>query len=157
MNKNFKVITINGIRGILVAIFIVLGLIAGFIISPGWVCMHIWNYIFEDSNTVALMNIYQGIMLWTIIALSLYALNNKKALIGFGSYQGLTPEQIKDLMNRAKQSEAKMMNDIEAINKEIKMELEKKIINEQSTIITEKEEDKVPNKEEIKETEELRR
>ncbi len=157
MNKNFKVITINGIRGVLVAIFIVLGLIAGFIISPGWVCMHIWNYIFEDSNTVALMNIYQGIMLWTIIALSLYALNNKKALIGFGSYQGLTPEQIKDLMNRAKQSEAKMMNDIEAINKEIKMELEKKIINEQSTIITEKEEDKVPNKEEIKETEELRR
>ena len=152
MNKNFKVITINGIRGVLVAIFIVLGLIAGFIISPGWVCMHIWNYIFEDSNTVALMNIYQGIMLWTIIALSLYALNNKKALIGFGSYQGLSPEQIKDLMTRAKQSEAKMMNDIEAINKEIKMELEKKIISEkeQQIIKTQEKEENKDEKEEIR-------
>ncbi len=153
MNKNFKVITINGIRGVLAAIFIVLGLIAGFIISPGWVCMHLWNHIFEDSNTVALMNIYQGIMLWAIIALSLYALNNKKALIGFGSYQGLSPEQIKDLMARAKQSEAKMINDIEAINKEIKMELEKKIISEKEQEII-KTEEKEENKEE---TEELRR
>ena len=153
MNKNFKVITINGIRGVLAAIFIVLGLIAGFIISPGWVCMHLWNHIFEDSNTVALMNIYQGIMLWAIIALSLYALNNKKALIGFGSYQGLSPEQIKDLMTRAKQSEAKMINDIEAINKEIKMELEKKIISEKEQEII-KTEEKEENKEE---TEELRR
>ena len=153
MNKNFKVITINGIRGVLAAIFIVLGLIAGFIISPGWVCMQLWNYVFEDSNTVALMNIYQGIMLWTIIALSLYALNNKKALIGFGSYQGLTPEQIKDLMKRAKQSEAKMMNDIEAINKEKKMELEKKFVSEKEQEVT-KPEEKEENKEE---TEELRR
>ncbi|HIS88679.1 TPA: hypothetical protein IAA87_04560 [Candidatus Avigastranaerophilus faecigallinarum] len=152
MNKNFKVITINGIRGVLAAIFIVLGLIAGFIISPGWVCMHLWNHIFEDSNTVALMNIYQGIMLWAIIALSLYALNNKKALIGFGSYQGLSPEQIKDLMTRAKQSEAKMMNDIEAINKEIKMELEKKIISEkeQQIIKTEEKEENKDEKEEIR-------
>ena len=153
MNKNFKVITINGIRGVLAAIFIVLGLIAGFIISPGWVCMHLWNHIFEDSNTVALMNIYQGIMLWAIIALSLYALNNKKALIGFGSYQGLSPEQIKDLMARAKQSEAKMMNDIEAINKEIKMELEKKIVSEKEQEII-KTEEKEESKEE---TEDLRR
>lgn len=153
MNKNFKVITINGIRGVLAAIFIVLGLIAGFIISPGWVCMQLWNHIFEDSNTVALMNIYQGIMLWAIIALSLYALNNKKALIGFGSYQGLTPEQIKDLMKRAKQPEAKMMNDIEAINKEIKMELEKKFVSEKEQEII-KPKEKEENKEE---TEELRR
>ena len=98
------------------------------------------------------MNIYQGIMLWAIIALSLYALNNKKALIGFGSYQGLSPEQIKDLMTRAKQSEAKMMNDIEAINKEIKMELEKKIISEkeQQIIKTEEKEENKDEKEEIR-------
>ncbi len=155
MNKNFKVITINGIRGVLAAIFIVLGLIAGFIISPGWVCMQLWNYVFEDSNTVALMNIYQGIMLWTIIALSLYALNNKKALIGFGSYQGLSPEQIKDLMARAKQSETKMMNEIESINKEIKKELEKKIISDKEQEII-KSENNENNDEETKEKEELR-
>ena len=105
MNKNFRVITINGIRGMLLAAFVVFGLIAGFIVSPGWVCMQIWNSIFEEIGNVSLMNIYQGIILWAIIALSLYALNNKRALIGFGSYPGLSPNQIKDIMDRAKQTE----------------------------------------------------
>lgn len=112
MNKNFRVITINGVRGIIVAIFIVFGLVSGFIVSPGWVCMSLWNVIFEQSNIVSTMNLFQGILLWAIIALSLYALNNRRALIGFGSYQGLSPEQIRDIMNRARQSENKIFNDI---------------------------------------------
>ncbi len=132
MNKNYKVITINGIRGIFAAIFIVLGLIAGFIISPGWVCMKLWNLCFQDVFKV--MNIYEGIMLWAIIALSLYALNNKRALIGFGAYQGLSPEQIKEIMNRAKLSEAKLMRDFEKFNcPEIKPEEIKSINTEQES------------------------
>lgn len=118
MKKNFKVITINGVRGVFAAIFIVLGLIAGFIISPGWVCMQLWNRIFEDSNTIAMMNIYQGIMLWAIIALTLYALNNKRSLIGFGAYQGLSPDQIKDIMERAKESEKRIIKELETMAKE---------------------------------------
>ena len=125
MKKNFKVITINGVRGIFAAIFVVLGLIAGFIISPGWVCMQIWNRIAEETFTMSTMNIFQGIMLWAIIALSLYALNNKRTLIGFGSYPTLSPEQIKDIMNRAKAKDLKntLKKEIENINKEIKEEL----------------------------------
>ena len=116
MNKNYKVVTINGIRGIIALIFIVLGLIAGFIISPGWVCMKIWNYIFESSDTVSLMNLFQGIMMWAIIALSLYALNNRRALIGFNSFSGLTPEQIRDIMARTKNADAKFVNHLEIMN-----------------------------------------
>lgn len=125
MKKNFKVITINGVRGIFAAIFVVLGLIAGFIISPGWVCMQIWNKIAEQTFTMSTMNLFQGIMLWAIIALSLYALNNKRTLIGFGSYPTLSPDQIKDIMNRAKANELKntLKKEIENINKEIKEDL----------------------------------
>lgn len=119
MNRNFKVITINGIRGMLTLVFIVLGLIAGFIVSPGWACMKIWNHIFEQSNTIAAMNLFEGIMLWAIIALVLYALNNKRPLIGFGSYQGLSPEQIKEIMKRARQSEVfNTVKDFEIMKKE---------------------------------------
>ncbi len=118
MNKNFRVITINGIRGIFAVIFVVLGLIAGFIVSPGWVCMQIWNYFLEDSTVVSTMNLFQGIMLWAIIALSLYALNNKRALIGFGSYQGLSQEQIGEIMKRARLSEAQIIKRMEAIKKD---------------------------------------
>ena len=125
MKKNFKVITINGVRGIFAAIFVVLGLIAGFIISPGWVCMQVWNKIAEETLSVSTMNLFQGIMLWAIIALSLYALNNKRTLIGFGSYPTLSPEQIKDIMNRAKANELKntLKKEFENINREIKEDL----------------------------------
>ncbi len=131
MNKNYKVVTINGIRGIIALIFIVLGLIAGFIISPGWVCMKIWNYIFESSDTVSLMNLFQGIMMWAIIALSLYALNNRRALIGFNSFSGLTPEQIRDIMARTKNADAKFVKHLEIMNKELKENVETDTVQQQ--------------------------
>lgn len=122
MNKNFKVITINGIRGIFAAIFVVTGLIAGFIISPAWVCMQTWNYFMQNSDIFSQMNLFQGLMMWTIIALSLYALNNKKTLIGFGSYPGLTPEQIKSVVARAKREENFILKKIEKEITELKTE-----------------------------------
>ena len=146
MKKNFKVITINGIRGAIVAVFIVMGLIAGFIISPGWVCMQLWNDAIEELNIVASsMNIYQGIMMWAIIALSLYALNNKRALIGFGSYQGLSHEQIKDIMNRAKDSEDRILRQLESMAKEkAEKELTEKVAEkDEQTIEIENEKEKV--------------
>ena len=105
MNRNFKVITVNGFRGVLAAIFVVCGLIAGFVVSPGWLCMRVWNHVFQYSSFVSAMNIWQGIMLWAVIALTLYALNNRHALIGFGSYPGLTPEEIKEVMKKARETE----------------------------------------------------
>jgi hypothetical protein len=146
MNRNFRVITINGIRGMLVAIFIVLGLIAGFVISPGWVCMHIWNYFMAQSGNFITMNLLQGIMLWSIIALSLYAINNKRPLIGFGSYPGLSPDQIKDIMNRAKMSEDKIKNEIDILNKELQIN-KSAVINSENQ---DKSDDSVNNEEEVK-------
>ena len=130
MNKNFKIITINGIRGIFAAAFIVMGLIAGFVISPGWLAMTIWNHFAEEYGNISMMNLLQGIMLWAIIALSLYALNNKRALIGFGSYQGLSPEQLREVMNRARMSEDKIKTDIEKLTKELKANAEKSLNEE---------------------------
>jgi len=142
MNKNFRVITINGIRGMAVVVFLVLGLIAGFIISPGWVCMKVWNYFFENSSTVALMNIYQGVMLWAIIALSLYALNNRRALIGFGSYHGLSPEQINDIMQRTKDMDIEKIKIFDSVKKEIsplKEEHPDGVLNDNRTVDESKE------------------
>ncbi len=146
MNRNFRVITINGIRGMLVAIFIVLGLIAGFVISPGLVCMHIWNYFMAQSGNFITMNLLQGIMLWSIIALSLYAINNKRPLIGFGSYPGLSPDQIKDIMNRAKMSEDKIKNEIDILNKELQIN-KSAVLNSENQ---DKSDDSVNNEEEVK-------
>lgn len=118
MNKNFKVITINGIRGMIVAVFVVLGLIAGFIISPGWVCMKTWNYFMESSSLFSLMNIYQGIMCWAMIALALYALNGKRSLICFGTYSGMSPHRINEIVKRAKAEESIILKELDKKNEE---------------------------------------
>lgn len=122
MKKNFKVITINGFRGILAVIFIALGLIAGFVISPAWVCMTVWNHYFSTSTIVSSMNLFQGIMLWTMIALILYALNGKNQLIGFGNYPSISRNQIKDILNKAQIEESQLMRDLEKRIQEMKNE-----------------------------------
>lgn len=122
MKKHYKIITINGFRGVLMAIFIVLGLIAGFIISPAWVCMKLWNTFIVEYTAASPMNLYQGLLLWAVIALCLYALNNKQALIGFGTYPKLTPEQIKDIMKRAKMPDSQIISDLETLKNKLKIE-----------------------------------
>lgn len=137
MNKNFKVITINGFRGIIAAVFVVLGLIAGFIISPGWVCMKLWNYFFEYSSYFSQMNLYHGILLWLVIALTLYALNNRRSLIGFGSYSGLSPEQIRDIMEKTRKAEAKLLQELK---EKAKNEESETVLKENQVTVEEPEE-----------------
>ena len=137
MNKNFKVITINGFRGIIAAVFVVSGLIAGFIISPGWVCMKLWNYFFEYSSYFSQMNLYHGILLWLVIALTLYALNNRRSLIGFGSYSGLSPEQIRDIMEKTRKAETKLLQELK---EKAKNEESETVLKENQVTVEEPEE-----------------
>ncbi len=102
MNKNYKVIKINGFRGVFLALFIICCLVTGFVVFPGWVSMHGWNYFSSLFINIPKMNLPQGIILWAIIALSLYALNKNRFLVGFSSAPMLDDEQIKNIMNRVK-------------------------------------------------------
>lgn len=78
-----KIIKINGIGGICLFVFCACCLVTGFVLFPGWLCMVIWNKIFSYFPQVTQMNIAEGIILWAIIALSLYVLNAKKSLLNF--------------------------------------------------------------------------
>lgn len=103
MNKNYKVIKINGFRGVLTAIFIIGCALTGFIVFPGWVCMNIWNACVSQT-TLPVMTLVHGCILWAIIGLSIYALNNSRSLVGFSSHPALSEEQIKDIMDRVKRN-----------------------------------------------------
>jgi len=102
MNKNYKVIKINGFRGLFLAIFIGCCLITGFVVFPGWLSMHVWDYMTSFFISVPRMNLQQGIILWAIIALSIYAINKNRFLVGFSSAPMLDEEQIKNIVNRVK-------------------------------------------------------
>lgn len=119
--KSCKIIRINGFRGLLLAIFIGSCLLTGFIVCPGWVFMHIWNYTASFFLTMPRMDLVQGVILWAIIALSIYGLNGNRFLVGYSSAPTLNEDQIKSIMERVKTAaaiEPKIEQTTELENKE---------------------------------------
>lgn len=117
MRRNAKIIQISGLRGILTAIFIITCLAAGFVAFPGFVAMNIWNHF--AGYTVPQINIYQGIMLWAIIALTCFITGKQQVGVSFASPKELSEEEMSLLMERIRrQSQARHLNKIVLNEKE---------------------------------------
>ena len=103
MKRNTKIIQINGFRGLILALFTVTCLAAGFIVFPGFVAKNIWNY-FSGYGYMPVINLFQGIMLWAIIAISTFIITDKKkqSFIAFKSPKELSEEELKQVMNAIK-------------------------------------------------------
>lgn len=102
MKKNFKVIQINGIRGLLVAFFTLSCLAAGFVVFPAFLAMTIWNYFASSFNSPIILNFAEGLMLWAIIAFSIYIFNKKKFIVSFNAQQELSDDEIKAVVSKIK-------------------------------------------------------
>ena len=129
MRKGPKIIQINGFRGILTAGFIVTCLVAGFVIFPAKVAEGLWNYVATTYISMPQINVLQGILLWAMIVLSIYLLNNKNFSISFSQPAELSEDEMKILMDRIKiQQRAQKLNamimksnDIKIIKKDIEV------------------------------------
>lgn len=122
MKKRARVIQISGLRGILLVIFIGTCLCAGFVAFPSICAMHIWNYI-ANFISIPLINIYQGAMLWAIIAISGFIINDKeKFLVEFSASDNeLSEKDMQKLMERVKlQSQAQALNSMILKSSELK-------------------------------------
>lgn len=107
MKRKTRVIQIDGLRGLVMALFAVVCLAAGFVGFPGLVAMTIWNYF----DILPPINLFQGILLWAIVAMSIYLLNGRKVLISFASPKELTDAEMDKLMERVRiQSQMRMLN-----------------------------------------------
>ena len=80
MNKNFRIIDVNGFRGLLLFLFILVCLACGFIAFPGYLAMLLWNGL-APIISLPEINLLQGILLWAIIAFTLYIFGNQKVVI----------------------------------------------------------------------------
>ena len=122
MKKRARVIQISGLRGILLVIFIGTCLCAGFVAFPSICAMHIWNYV-ANFISIPLINIYQGAMLWAIIAISGFIINDKeKLLVEFSaSNDELSEKDMQKLMERVKlQSQTQALNSMILKSSELK-------------------------------------
>lgn len=120
--RKTRIIQISGIRGILTAIFVAVCLAAGFIGFPGLVAMHLWNYAASFMYSMPVLNIYQGILLWAIVGISGFIINDrKKFIVSMKAPEELSDEEMKKLMERVKiQSQAQMLNSMILKSNEIK-------------------------------------
>ena len=95
MKKNINVIQIKGIRGLILAGFVVCCLIAGFVAFPGWLGMQIWNYTSSYFNNLPAIGLFQGILLWGIIIASYFTFRKERVVLCMMAPQGLSDEELK--------------------------------------------------------------
>lgn len=104
MKKDCKVLEIKGLFGLFVAFVMISSCIVGIIICPGWVCMHVWNFISESIYPLPQMCLVHGSLLWIICALTFYAFNINKLPISFSRTRAFNVKKIREdeLMNMLK-------------------------------------------------------
>lgn len=133
MKRNLRVIQINGFRGLLLAVFIISCLIAGFIAFPAFLTMESWNYLALKTGSFPSINFLGGILLWAIITFSIYIFNKRKFIVSFNAQQELTENEVKDVISRIKSATHKDNTELKTgINLEIKKDT-KNEINEVTT------------------------
>ena len=102
MKKNLNVIQIKGVKGLIMAGFVVSCLVAGFGVFPGWVCMHLWNFLTQCFNILPTIGLVQGVLLWGIIAILYFLLRKEKVVVCMKSPQGLSEEELKAVFSDMK-------------------------------------------------------
>lgn len=130
MRRNARVIQISGLRGILLGLFVAVCLIAGFVGFPAFVAMHAWNFA---SHYIAIpaIGFIQGLMLWAIVALAVFLINDRKGFLTSFTLPNQIPdeEMQKILENVRMQANAQMINSMilksQEFNKNIKEEEKK--------------------------------
>lgn len=119
MRNKTRIIQISGFRGFLMAVFVVTCLAAGFVAFPSIVAMKAWNFA---TNYIALptIGIWQGVMLWAIVALTGFILNDKgRYLVSFSPDNKLSEAEMKKVLERVKrQAQLKALDSLNEIKEE---------------------------------------
>lgn len=111
MKRNYNIIKLSGLKGVFFAIFIVGCLVAGFITFPAWVCMNIWNFFADMFIDMPKMTMLHGALLWGIVGLSLYALNQDSFSISFGRPKAVptSEEKLKEILRQINEKNSTIM------------------------------------------------
>lgn len=111
MRKNAKIIQISGLRGLIFIAFVAVCLVAGFVVFPGLVGMCLWNNFLSEYLNLPEINILQGILLWSIVALIIYLSGSGRSVVQMKKAAQLSESELSDLMDRIKkQSQASRIN-----------------------------------------------
>lgn len=95
--------------------FIVCCLFAGFVVFPGVVAMHLWNKYLVNLLSFPVLNLFQGVLLWGITAVSYFIISNGRLPVSFETPDSLSDAELNMIMKKARIS-----SDLRKINTMIK-------------------------------------
>lgn len=106
-----KIIQIDGIKGLITAVFIGVCLFAGFVLFPGQVAMTLWNKYLVTSFMFPTLDLLQGVLLWGIVAISYCIVSKKGLAVSFKNTPEISDEELDAIIKSAKiSSQFRMMN-----------------------------------------------
>ncbi|MBQ8459352.1 hypothetical protein IJ541_04535 [bacterium] len=106
-----KIIQIDGIKGLITTVFIGACLFAGFVVSPGYVAMSLWNKYLVTSYMLPSLDIFQGVLLWTIIVLIYCVMTGSGFAVSLRNTPELSDEELDSIIRSARLStHMRMMN-----------------------------------------------
>ncbi len=108
MKKGLNVIQIKGVSGIIYIAFIGCCLVAGFGWFPAWSCMKLWNVLAHYVEQIPSIGIFQGFLLWGIIAGSYFTFRKEKLVVCMRAEEGLTEDELREVFANMK---AQAIND----------------------------------------------
>ena len=97
-----KIIQIDGIKGLISAVFISACLFAGFVIFPGYTAMYLWNRYLAAGYMFPVLNLFQGVLLWGIAAITYCILSKKGLAVSFRETPGLSDDELDKILKTAK-------------------------------------------------------
>ena len=136
--KKMNVIQIKGVRGLILAGFVVCCLIAGFIAFPGLVSMYAWNYIASFTLSVPTIGLFQGVLLWGILLASYFVFRKERVIVCMKSPQGLSEEELRSVFANVKRQsleDAILQAMLKAREAELKYKAQEKQQNEQESVV----------------------
>jgi len=112
MKRDFKVIQINGFKGLIMFAFIACCVVTGFVMFPSWLCKTIWNFIAVYVPHMPEMTMITGGILWAIIALSYFAITKPRISIGLGNHPPMSEAEIDMITNRLKNMDLSQIKEV---------------------------------------------
>jgi hypothetical protein len=69
---------------------------------PSFLTMNAWNYLAAKSTSFPLINFLEGILLWAIIAFSIFVFSNRKFIVSFSAQQELSENEVQNVVSKIK-------------------------------------------------------
>ena len=99
-----RIVQVYGFHWVLLGLFVIVGVTAGFVVFPAIVTKVIWNFCAAAIKIVPKINIFAAILLWAIIATTLYVTTKDKFAISYNRGNKISKDEFVNIIREARRN-----------------------------------------------------